>query len=170
MPCVCASTDEHGEPTTAAFLVKDDAERIYPTASKRLAPDFYFQPQVYRSDGQTIELPSGSFTLTVSRGPEYVPQTRRLVIAGPDEWLFRLVRWIDPVALWLVLRRSPHSFCRVLALPESDRRGDARGHVAADRRRSARCRLSADLGAVVLFPEAVLHRQRTTRFRNPASA
>jgi hypothetical protein len=89
-------TDEHGEPTTAAFLVKDDAERIYPTASKRLAPDFYFQPQVYRSDGQTIELPQGSFTLTVSRGPEYVPQTRRLVLAGPDEWLFRLVRWIDP--------------------------------------------------------------------------
>ena len=89
-------TDEHGDPTTAAFLVKDDAERIYPTASKRLAPDFYFQPQVYRSDGQTIELPQGSFTLTVSRGPEYVPQTRRLVLAGPDEWLFRLVRWIDP--------------------------------------------------------------------------
>jgi hypothetical protein len=89
-------TDEHGDPTTAAFLVKDDAERIYPTSSKRLAPDFYFQPQVYRTDGQTIELPSGSFTLTVSRGPEYLPQTRRIVLAGPDEWLFRLVRWIDP--------------------------------------------------------------------------
>jgi hypothetical protein len=88
--------DERGEPTTAAFLVKDDAGRIYPTASKRLAPDFYFQPQVYRSDGQTVDLPSGAFTLTVSRGPEYVPQTRLLTIAGPDEWLFRLVRWIDP--------------------------------------------------------------------------
>jgi len=88
--------DERGEPTTAAFLVKDDAERIYPTASKRLAPDFYFQPQVYRADGQTIDLPSGAFTLTVSRGPEYVPQTRRLTLAGPDEWLFRLARWIDP--------------------------------------------------------------------------
>ncbi len=88
--------DERGEPTTAAFLVKDDAERIYPTASKRLAPDFYFQPQVYRADGQTIDLPSGTFTLTVSRGPEYMPQIRRLTLAGPDEWLFRLVRWIDP--------------------------------------------------------------------------
>ena len=88
--------DERGEPTTAAFLVKDDAERIYPTASKRLAPDFYFQPQVYRADGQTIDLPSGAFTLTVSRGPEYVPQTRHLTLAGPDEWLFRLARWIDP--------------------------------------------------------------------------
>jgi hypothetical protein len=88
--------DERGEPTTASFLVRDEAERIYPTASKRLAPDFYFQPQVYRADGQTIDLPSGAFTLTVSRGPEYVPQTRRLTLAGPDEWLFRLVRWIDP--------------------------------------------------------------------------
>ena len=88
--------DERGEPTTAAFLVKDEAERVYPTAAKRLAPDFYFQPQVYRADGQTIDLPSGAFTLTVSRGPEYVPQTRRLRLTGPDEWLFRLVRWIDP--------------------------------------------------------------------------
>ena len=57
--------DERGEPATAAFLVKDAAERIYPTASKRLAPDFYFQPQVYRADGQTIDLPSGAFTLTI---------------------------------------------------------------------------------------------------------
>jgi hypothetical protein len=88
--------DERGEPTTAGFLVKDDADRIYPTASKRLAPDFYFQPQVYRADGETIDLPSGSFMLTVTRGPEYVAQTRRVALAGPDEWLFRLVRWIDP--------------------------------------------------------------------------
>jgi hypothetical protein len=88
--------DEHGEPATAAFLIKDDADRIYPTVSKRLAPDFYFQPQVYRADGETIDLPSGSFMLTVSRGPEYVAESRRVTLAGPDEWLFRLVRWIDP--------------------------------------------------------------------------
>ena len=88
--------DEHGEPTSASFLVKDEADRVYPTASKRLAPDFYFQPQVYRTDGESIELPSGSFLLTVSRGPEYLAQTRRVAVAGPDEWLFRFVRWIDP--------------------------------------------------------------------------
>src|SRR3954469_18288857 len=57
--------DERGEPTTASFLIKDEVDRIYPTVSKRLAPDFYFQPQVYRSDGQTIQLPTGSFILTV---------------------------------------------------------------------------------------------------------
>ncbi len=88
--------DENGAPTTAAFLIEDELKRIYPSRSKRLAPDFYFQSQVYRSDGATITLPDGSFKLTVSRGPEYVPQTRRVALAGPDEWLFRLVRWIDP--------------------------------------------------------------------------
>jgi hypothetical protein len=88
--------DEQGRPVTAAFLVEDEAKRIYPNISKRLAPDFYFQPQVYRSDGDTIHLPDGSFKLTVSRGPEYLPEVRQIALAGPQEWLFRLVRWIDP--------------------------------------------------------------------------
>jgi hypothetical protein len=88
--------DEKGQPATAAFLIEDEWKRIYPNISKRLAPDFYFQPQVYRADGDTINLPDGAFKLTVSRGPEYVPQVRRIVLAGPQEWLFRLVRWIDP--------------------------------------------------------------------------
>ena len=88
--------DENGHPTTAAFLVRDGANRIYPNISKRLAPDFYFQPQVYRADGGTIALPAGAFTVTVSRGPEYLPQTHRLSVAGPMEMLFKLVRWIDP--------------------------------------------------------------------------
>jgi hypothetical protein len=88
--------DEHGQPTTAAFLVRDDLDRIYPNISKRLAPDFYFQPQVYRKDGASIDLPAGSFSVTVTRGPEYLPQTRRLSVAGPMELLFRLARWIDP--------------------------------------------------------------------------
>jgi hypothetical protein len=88
--------DENGKPVTAAFLIQDDLKRIYPNVSKRLAPDFYFQKQVYRSDGDTIDLPDGSFKLTVSRGPEYVSEVRRVALAGPQEWLFRLVRWIDP--------------------------------------------------------------------------
>jgi hypothetical protein len=88
--------DEQGRPATASFLIKDDTDRLYPSAIKRLAPDFYFQPQIYRADGETISLPAGSFKLIVTRGPEYVPETRRIAIAGPAEWLFRLVRWIDP--------------------------------------------------------------------------
>ncbi|MGH9311229.1 MAG: CehA/McbA family metallohydrolase, partial [Vicinamibacterales bacterium] len=88
--------DEHGKPATAAFLIRDDADRIYPNISKRLAPDFYFQPQVYRADGATIGLPAGSFDVAVSRGPEYLTETRRVSVGGPMELIFRLARWIDP--------------------------------------------------------------------------
>jgi hypothetical protein len=90
--------DETGAPTTAGFLIRDGLDRIYPNISKRLAPDFFFQPQVYRSDGATIDLPSGEYTMTVSRGPEYVPQTRRIAVSARDalELIFKLERWIDP--------------------------------------------------------------------------
>jgi hypothetical protein len=90
--------DERGNPTTASFLIRDELDRIYPNISKRLAPDFFFQPQVYRADGESIDLPAGSFTLTVSRGPEYVSQTRRVAVTarGALEQLFKLERWIDP--------------------------------------------------------------------------
>ncbi len=88
--------DEHGRPTTAGFLVRDRLDRIYPSISKRLAPDFFFQPQVYRADGATLSLPAGTFTIAVSRGPEYLPQTRRVSITGPTELSFDLARWIDP--------------------------------------------------------------------------
>ena len=88
--------DENGEPTTAGFLVRDTRDVIYPNISKRLAPDFFFQPQVYRKDGGTIDLPVGDFTVVVSRGPEYLPQTKRLSVSGPMEMAFKLARWINP--------------------------------------------------------------------------
>ena len=56
--------DEKGNPATASFLVRDRQNRIYPNPSKRLAPDFFFQPQVYRSDGETLDLPDGYYTIT----------------------------------------------------------------------------------------------------------
>ena len=90
--------DEHGAPATAGFIVRDEQGRLYPAPSKRLAPDFYFQPQVYRADGAAIALPSGQFTVTGSRGPEYLPQTRTVEMRGPAELLFRFARWIDPAA------------------------------------------------------------------------
>ena len=88
--------DEQGQPTTAAFIVRDAHDRLYPNVSKRLAPDFFFQPQVYRRDGQTIDLPPGEFTVAVSRGPEYIPQSRRLTVNGAAEMVFDLLRWINP--------------------------------------------------------------------------
>ena len=39
----------------------------------RIEPDFQFQPQVYRSDGETLRLQNGRFSFLASRGPEYRP-------------------------------------------------------------------------------------------------
>src|SRR5262245_4755940 len=54
--CNCAASqevtfrvvDEMGQPTTAAFLIRDPQNRVYPSQAKRLAPDFAFHPQIYR--------------------------------------------------------------------------------------------------------------------------
>ena len=90
--------DETGRPAMASFVIKDKVGRAYPARSKRLAPDFFFQEQVYREDGESVRLPAGEFTITCGRGPEYIPETRTVFtdrIASVD---FRLQRWIDPPA------------------------------------------------------------------------
>jgi hypothetical protein len=89
--------DENNQPTTAAFVIRDAQQRIYPAQAKRLAPDFPFQPQVYRSDGETLKLPEGDYTVECSRGPEAIMQTRRLAVAADlEEVAFKIERWIDP--------------------------------------------------------------------------
>ena len=141
---------------------RDELDRIYPNISKRLAPDFYFQPQVYRHDGQAISLPAGEFTVTATPRPgihsadETLLGRRRIRADLPAAALDR------SVAVRLVFRRSPHPLVRLLALREPDRGRQAGRHVAADRRRSAQPRVGADLGAVVLLPEAVLQRRRSS--------
>ncbi len=90
--------DEKGEPATAAFIIRDGLNRIYPNPSKRLAPDLFFQPQVYRADGDEVVLPAGTYTVECSMGPEYLPQTKTLVVSnsGEPEVSFAMKRWIDP--------------------------------------------------------------------------
>ena len=88
--------DENGRASMASFVVKDRFGRVYPARSKRLAPDFFFQEQIYRADGETIRLPAGEFTITCGRGPEYIPETRTVSINQSAELDFRLRRWIDP--------------------------------------------------------------------------
>jgi len=93
--------DENGRPTTASFIIKDAIGRLYPARTKRLAPDFFFQDQVYRADGESVRLPAGEFTVTCGRGPEYVPETRIVKIdrsSANTSLDFRLRRWIDPPA------------------------------------------------------------------------
>jgi hypothetical protein len=93
--------DENGRPSIASFIVKDAVGRVYPSRPKRLAPDFFFQDQIYRDDGESIRLPAGAFTITCGRGPEYIPETRTVSIplsSGSSTLDFHLKRWIDPPA------------------------------------------------------------------------
>jgi hypothetical protein len=97
----CRVRDEKGQPVMASFLVRDNVGRVYPARSKRLAPDFFFQNQIYRTDGEAVRLPSGEFMVTCGRGPEYIPETRKIVVdsSANASLDFRLRRWIDPPAL-----------------------------------------------------------------------
>ena len=89
--------DEAGKPTTAALWVTDRQGHVYPAQAKRLAPDFFFHPQVYRADGETLRLPAGQYTVTFQRGPESIPETRQVTVdATGGDWSFQVVRWIDP--------------------------------------------------------------------------
>ena len=91
--------DDQGGPTTAAFLIRDRWGRIYPALSKRLAPDFAFQSQVYRADGEKVKLPDGTYSIELSRGPESIRKEFAYTIK-PDtrELSFQAERWIDPAA------------------------------------------------------------------------
>ncbi|MBI4909560.1 MAG: CehA/McbA family metallohydrolase [Acidobacteria bacterium] len=92
--------DEDDKPTTGAFLIRDKAGRVYPAQAKRLAPDFFFHPQVYRANGESVALPPGDYTVMYTRGPEYVKKTQNFrVESKPLEMTFRLERWIDPAKM-----------------------------------------------------------------------
>jgi len=90
--------DEDGRPTTASFLIVDSLGRVYPTQSKRLFPDLWFERQVYRRDGETLRLPHGKYTIEHGRGPEYLRQQSSLDVAHqkPSSFQLSLERWIKP--------------------------------------------------------------------------
>ena len=94
--------DEHGQPAVAAFVIRDAQQRLYPSQAKRLAPDFAFQPQVYRADGETVRLAEGTYDVDVSHGPEYVAQRQTITVGRePLTASFALSRWIDlPARGW----------------------------------------------------------------------
>ncbi len=90
--------DESGQPAFASLLIRDRQNRIYPARSKRLAPDFFFQPQIYRADGEQIRLPKGYYTIEYGAGPEYRSHTKELSVADTQQQQLNLQldRWIDP--------------------------------------------------------------------------
>lgn len=80
---------------------------IYPLPSRRVAaydeyPDFFFQPQVYRSDGEHVQLPPGKYNVTFTRGPEYIPQKMQIIVpSGVHSYdvTFKLKRWVNMAKL-----------------------------------------------------------------------
>jgi len=98
LPLRLAVCDENGAASVAAFTIRDSLRRLYPNPIKRLAPDLFFQPQVYRQNGDTVQVPAGRYTITASMGPEYQAQTKQIEVsaAGTNQVSFVMQRWIDP--------------------------------------------------------------------------
>jgi len=95
-----AITDENGKPCIAELLIKDKAGRVYPSQIKRHAPDFFFHPQIYRGDGESLKLPDGVYDTTFRRGPESIAESRKVTISGKNTTLeFQVKRWVDPSKL-----------------------------------------------------------------------
>ena len=88
--------DDDGQPTTGHFVFRDMKGRVYPSLSRRLAPDFFFHEQIYRHSGESIMLPPGKYRVAYGRGPEY--RVLEGEIDVPDsvshKETFRLKRWI----------------------------------------------------------------------------
>ncbi len=89
--------DDDGKPTVASLVIRDDLGRVYPARSRRLSPDFFFHDQIYRASGESVLLPAGKFTVTYTRGPEYLEQKREFIVdANSTKPIpLRLKRWIN---------------------------------------------------------------------------
>ena len=95
---------------TADLPASSKAKRltgIRPLPSRRLAavdefPDFFFHPQIYRADGEHVFLPAGEYEVTLTRGPEYLPQTKRIQVPSGKrvhEVQLQLTRWVHMAKL-----------------------------------------------------------------------
>jgi hypothetical protein len=94
--------DEDGSPVMASFLIRDPQGRVYPSPGRRLAPDFFFHPQVYRKSGESVILPPGTFDVEYTRGPEYLVKTKSITVeegAGTQTETFELERWANLAAM-----------------------------------------------------------------------
>ncbi|MEC9097308.1 MAG: CehA/McbA family metallohydrolase, partial [Planctomycetota bacterium] len=92
--------DENNRPSIARLIITDKTGRVYPSQIKRVVPDFFFQPQIYRADGEHVLLPAGEYEITYSRGPEYLVGRMKLKVTDgaltPVQ--IKLERWVAPNA------------------------------------------------------------------------
>ncbi len=97
-------SDFDGKPTTGRFTITDASGHVYPPQAKRLAPDFFFQKQIYRTNGGFVLLPQGEFTVEYGRGPEYRLGRQTIKVQGGGrkddklpQFAFKLERWVNPM-------------------------------------------------------------------------
>jgi len=97
IPVKLVIDDFDDTPTTGRFTFKDKLGRVYPPKAKRLAPDFFFQDQVYRHSGGVVLLPPGELTMTYGRGPEYRLITKKIIVPekGGTTVKVKMERWIN---------------------------------------------------------------------------
>jgi hypothetical protein len=89
--------DADGRGCVASLIIKDKLDHIYPPQAMRLAPDLFFQPQIYRADGETMRLSDGEYTVESKRGPEYLVGQQTVTIDTARKRIdVKLQRWIDP--------------------------------------------------------------------------
>ena len=98
IPVILKIEDFDGTPTTGRFTFKDKLGRVYPPKAKRLAPDFFFQDQVYRHNNGVVLLPPGELTMTYGRGPEYRQVEKKITVPDKGASIInvKLERWINP--------------------------------------------------------------------------
>jgi hypothetical protein len=99
VPVKLSVQDFDGKPTTGRFTFKSETGQVYPPQAKRLAPDFFFQQQIYRDDGGTVLLPPGTLLMEYGRGPEYklIVQKVKVPTKGDTSIPVKLQRWINPM-------------------------------------------------------------------------
>src|SRR5262249_46322963 len=100
IPVTLRVRDVDGTPTVAHFTFIDGAGHVYPPQPKRVAPDLFFQLQIYRGAGESVLLPPGLIRVSYGRAPEDRLNSRELTVPerGPASFEARLERWIDPSA------------------------------------------------------------------------
>ena len=156
--------DENGGPTIAKLLFRDAQGHIYPPQAKRVAPDLFFQPHVYRATGETVLLPPGKFTVEYSRGPEYRVLRSEIEIPAAAEHAIdlKLERWIDTAAAGYY--SGDHHIhaagCAHYTVPDGG--GYAGGYVSAGEGGGAERGSGADVGAVLSVSAAVFSAEAAT--------
>jgi hypothetical protein len=89
--------DVDGSATTGSLLIRDAQGRVYPSPGRRLAPDFFFHPQIYRRSGESVLLPPGRYNVEYTRGPEYRVLKKTITVPSGTSHreTFQLERWVD---------------------------------------------------------------------------